>query len=94
MFDTNLTPGAATCPTCGKTYHQDHAWKKVCLSCYLTSKGKTAPTTAARLVLPTPIDPTMLRRLVQLCHPDRHSNSDAANTATRYLLALKGGQHG
>jgi len=26
------------------------------------------------------------RRLVQLCHPDRHGNSQAANEATRWLM--------
>lgn len=36
------------------------------------------------------IDPTMLRRLIQLCHPDKHNGSEAANTATQFLLKLKG----
>lgn len=38
---------------------------------------------------PAPIPPEMLRRLIQLCHPDKHRGSEAANIATRYLLALK-----
>ena len=38
--------------------------------------------------------PDMLRRLIQLCHPDKHGNSEAANTATRYLLELKVTAHG
>ena len=29
------------------------------------------------------------RRLVQLCHPDRHSNSEAANQATRWLMEVR-----
>lgn len=41
------------------------------------------------LCQPALIPPDMLRRLIQLCHPDRHSGSEAANIATRYLLALK-----
>jgi hypothetical protein len=32
------------------------------------------------------IPPDMRRRLIQLCHPDRHGNSEAAQTATRWLL--------
>jgi hypothetical protein len=92
MTENTFTPGAATCPTCGKQYNRDHPWKRVCLSCYLSSKGKTEPTPTAPAV--TPIEPGMLRRLIQLCHPDRHGNSEASNTATRYLLALKGVQHG
>ena len=30
-----------------------------------------------------------LPRLIQLCHPDRHGGSEAANRATVWLLALK-----
>ena len=29
------------------------------------------------------------RRLVQLCHPDRHGNSEAANQATRWLMEVR-----
>ena len=31
----------------------------------------------------------MLRRLVRLCHPDRHDGSEAANVATAWLLAQR-----
>lgn len=31
----------------------------------------------------------MLARLIRLCHPDRHGGSDAANTATAWLLAQR-----
>ena len=30
--------------------------------------------------------------LIQLCHPDRHDNSDRANEMTRWLLALRQGR--
>lgn len=33
----------------------------------------------------------MLRRLIQLCHPDRHGDSDASRKATTYLLGLRDG---
>lgn len=33
--------------------------------------------------------PTMLGRLIQLCHPDRHGGSKAAQRATQWLLALR-----
>lgn len=93
MNEKAFTPGAAICPTCGDTYYREFEWKRVCLPCYLKEKGKTPPpvNTAPAVI---PIEPGMLRRLVQLCHPDKHGNSEASNTATRYLLALKGGQHG
>lgn len=38
---------------------------------------------------PPPIPPEMLRRLVRLCHPDRHGGSEAANEATAWLLAQR-----
>lgn len=41
------------------------------------------------LFQPAPIPPEMLRRLIHLCHPDKHGGSEASNIATRYLLALK-----
>lgn len=35
------------------------------------------------------IDPEMLSRLIRLCHPDRHENSQAANKATAWLLSQR-----
>ena len=32
------------------------------------------------------IDPDMLSRLIRLCHPDKHGNSEASNKATIWLL--------
>ena len=92
MADKAFNPGAAICPTCGKSYQRDQVWKLQCVSCYLARKGKAAPTAKAPTV--APIEQGMLRRLIQLCHPDKHGNSEAATIATRDLLALKGGQHG
>ena len=93
MTDT-FTPGAAICPSCGAAYLQDEPWKRVCLKCYLKAKGKTyTPPPVRYAVMAAPIEPGMLRRLIQLCHPDRHGNSEASNTATLYLLALKGAAH-
>ena len=80
------------CPCCKtRTFHQDQPWKRVCLDCYLKAKGKATPTTRYA-VKTAPIDQAMLRRLVQLCHPDRHGNSASSNVATRYLLQLKNSQ--
>jgi len=36
-----------------------------------------------------PIPPDILRRLLWLCHPDRHANSDAATVTTAWLLAQR-----
>jgi hypothetical protein len=35
------------------------------------------------------IPPDMLARLIRLCHPDKHGNSEASNTATSFLLAQR-----
>lgn len=37
----------------------------------------------------TTIDPAMVRRLLQLCHPDRHGGSEAAHIATKFLFTLR-----
>lgn len=43
------------------------------------------PQTTSQITL----DTEMLRRLIQLCHPDRHGNSEASQKATRFLLDIK-----
>ncbi len=35
------------------------------------------------------IEPVMLRRLLQLCHPDKHAGSESAVKATQWLLELR-----
>lgn len=44
------------------------------------------PPAAAPTINP---DAEMLRRLIYLCHPDKHGNSTASQIATKYLLDLK-----
>jgi len=90
----DFMPHFATCPVCADSYFKDQPWKRTCLSCYLRTKGKSAPP-ARQLPAPAaPIPADMVRRLIQLCHPDRHGNSEASNTATRFLLQLREVQHG
>ena len=86
MTEKPFIAGAAICPACCRTFTKDAPWKLVCIKCYLARKAAPAP---APPPLPQPIAPDMLHRLIQLCHPDRHRNSEAANTATRFLLELK-----
>ncbi len=35
------------------------------------------------------IEDTMMRRLLQLCHPDKHHGSEAANIVTKWLLNIR-----
>jgi len=90
----DFMPHRATCPSCGKTYLQDQPWKRICLACYLKGKGKSTPPARQLPAIEPAIPLDMVRRLIQLCHPDRHGNSEASNTATRFLLQLREVQHG
>ena len=35
------------------------------------------------------LNPTMVKRLIGLCHPDKHNNSRAATEVTQWLLAQR-----
>ena len=88
----SFTGARVLCPTCKtRVFIQDQPWKRVCLACYLKAKDRATPS-GCYAVTPASIDQAMLRRLVQLCHPDRHGNSEASNIATSYLLQLKNSQ--
>ena len=88
MNEKTFTAKTIVCPTCKtRTFIQDQPWKLVCVSCYMARKTPSPkPTTPTAL-----IEPDMMRRLLQLCHPDKHANSQASNTATTYLLGLRHG---
>ena len=92
MNEKRFTAGAVLCPDCkARTFIQDKPWKRVCVTCYLESNPSKRRTPEPVPVVPAgvSIEPDMLRRLIQLCHPDRHNGSEAATTATAYLLALR-----
>lgn len=78
------------CPACRRrTFTQDQPWKVLCVTCYLATGPKRRRTERAEVQLAPPapsIPADMLRRLIQLCHPDRHGGSEAATLATRWLL--------
>lgn len=83
------------CTSCGEWFFADVDWKKICLPCWKLSKG-IDPNKSRRKFhqpwefKPPPhapvIDAEMLRRLIHLCHPDKHNNSQAAQLATQWLL--------
>ena len=76
------------CTTCGSLFLKDEAWKKICIKCYCKKKGVAYRQHGPQKTTPA-IDPEMLRRLIQLCHPDKHCNSKASTLATLFLLDLK-----
>jgi hypothetical protein len=74
------------CPVCrSRSFFQNEPWKKSCLTCYLKNKTGTV-----KVALATPaIEPSMVKRLLFLAHPDKHNGSEASQIATKYLLSLK-----
>lgn len=89
---SDFKPHVALCPICHEPFFKDEVWKLTCLPCYLAKTPRRAktPRAEARIVVVTePIEPSMLKRLIQLCHPDRHGNSEAATLATQWLLKLR-----
>lgn len=94
-----MSADIAACPGCGRSFTRDAKWKLMCRPCYLRVKraqerwyGESAAgTRAAPPPPPAPLalDASMLRLLLQLCHPDKHGSSKAATRATQYLLALR-----
>jgi len=94
MTEKQFTHGAILCPSCKtRTFVQDQPWKLLCVSCYLernpSKRRVPEPVPVAASACPVPAD--MLRRLIQLTHPDKHDNSEASNVAKRFLLALRKG---
>lgn len=96
----------ATCPECGDRFEKDAPWKKTCMPCWKESKRaehiellelREEVAEHRRLLIAVlaerkavNIEPDMLSRLIRLCHPDKHNGSEAANTATQWLLAQRG----
>jgi len=87
------------CATCGVGFVAREGWKRVCPTCYRNAK-QTELEAARRAAdywreralggdARLPEMKEMLPRLIRLCHPDRHGNSEASNAATQFLLTLR-----
>lgn len=85
-------PTWKACTKCGNEFYADQSWKRICIPCWKESKGinNKRPFESPFRYQPPPqqplIDAEMLRRLIFLCHPDKHNNSQAAKLATEWLL--------
>jgi hypothetical protein len=73
-----------TCTECKHQFNTKAAWKTLCLTCYKKLKGYTKPITTTNI-----IDAEMLKRIIYLCHPDKHNQSEVSVIVTKYLLTLK-----
>jgi len=80
----------ARCLDCGAPFlrEPDAGWKVRCLDCWRLTRRLHSVPVPAQAAAPA-IEPTMVRRLLQLCHPDKHAGSEAAVVATQYLLSLR-----
>lgn len=88
-----------TCPQCNQEFYRDEHWKRVCLSCFKANKRKERQREEEyRAVEPVKeievIPPDVLRKLLYLCHPDKHNNSRVATTMFVWLSELKKNRNG
>jgi PHP family Zn ribbon phosphoesterase len=86
------------CSQCGTWFYIEphEQWKKICLSCWKKNKKKAEEAEAfADSFFKSPkqwrdeqriIPKDMMQRLIFLCHPDKHNNSEASNLATTWLI--------
>jgi hypothetical protein len=85
----------AQCQSCGSAFFREPGqyWKRSCLECFIAAKNSTKSTQGSvgrKSYIPAKgIEPEMLRRLIYLCHPDKHGNSQASVLATTWLLKQK-----
>lgn len=78
------------CLTCHGPFTRDfdQTWKRLCLPCWRRAKG-AAPSPAAAATPSAPLEPSRIRQLLQLVHPDKHAGSALANEVTQWLLDLR-----
>ena len=85
----------ARCCDCGAGFPRkpDEPWKVRCIPCWRSTVGATAgrrtSATPPASTTAVPVDATRVRQLIQLCHPDKHNQSDLAVQVTQWLLQLK-----
>jgi hypothetical protein len=71
------------CAWCGLDFAPAKEFHKLCWSCWHAERwDPRAPELMDELA-------DMLPALVQLCHPDQHSNSEASTRVTQWLLDLR-----
>lgn len=90
-----MTRQTARCANCNRPFLReiDADWKRLCMDCWLATKARRGRGGGReeRMSSSAPlfIDPQMVRRLIFLCHPDKHNGSAASYAATTFLLTLQ-----
>lgn len=83
------------CVICSHQFFCDtgEEWKTQCLSCYLAKKRKeragAKPETNYGNTNEGKLPADILHKLIILCHPDKHKNSELSNSMTAWLLEQK-----
>jgi hypothetical protein len=81
------------CPVCGNGFRLKHGYERMCAPCWFRLKRRRDANEAPRFdARPDPRLPElkewrdMVRKLLQLAHPDRHGGSPLATAVTSWLL--------
>lgn len=97
----------AICVICQGIFFQDQPWKDRCKPCFIKTLGtkkretfqheSTVRTVYVEVERPIPLE--MINRMIRLCHPDKHNNSEVSNQVTAWLIdqrkeAMEAGQNG
>lgn len=91
------------CSVCNDSFSTPYTWATMCKTCFIEEKKSEkeklieevgywqlrAEQAESRLKESESIAPEMLRKLIHLCHPDKHNNSESSNSATKYLLSIR-----
>lgn len=84
------------CTDCGRP--TDAKWKKLCRDCFIAQKRIEEATDKYLIEFlmkrcaelekqqQQKIPEDMMKRLLMLCHPDKHGNSTLSNDVTKWLL--------
>lgn len=93
------------CADCGDFFDALGSWQRLCRGCYAASKRRqeeelrdeidrlrsenTSLRKRVREAALKPLDRELLKRVLMLCHPDRHANSALSTQVTKVLLAMR-----
>lgn len=91
------------CSVCNEQFTSPYSWATMCKTCFIEDKKNEreqlvenvaywqnrALKAETELSQKSSVPPDMLRKIIHLCHPDKHSNSDASNVATKFLLSIR-----
>ena len=77
------------CPQCGSEFYQDVYWKRICIECFKENKGHERQERQQPASSPNQITPDVLKKLMYLCHPDKHNNSQTATDMFVWLSKIK-----